>query len=146
VTREIFYLDKQRNKHDLGEVAVGRWREMQSLLPLLIAYVNRLMAVPWHSGRLANVTIDAAGILTPDHRAADEPSPEPRPFILRDFLEDWTDGFDEIYITDADELQRLFAWCDFLARRDGAYELYAPLVEAVRLRTRRIDQFVGGSG
>jgi hypothetical protein len=115
VTHSIYYRDKQDNRHDLGEVAVGRWREMQKLLPLLIEYVNRSIMVAWHEGRLANVAIDATGTVAPGRAAASAPSPEPRPFVLRDFLVDWADGFSEIDITDAAELQRLFAWCDYLA-------------------------------
>ena len=35
---------------------------------------------------------------------------------------------------------RLFAWCDFLAERDGAYTLYRPLVEVLRPHLAGISQ------
>ena len=38
----------------------------------------------------------------------------------------------DICIYNAEEWDRFFAWCDFLAPRDGAYALYSPLVETLR--------------
>ena len=48
---------------------------------------------------------------------------------------------DSIYVTDADEIIRLFTWCDFLEQRDGVYAFYKPLVDALRSWTRGIEAF-----
>jgi hypothetical protein len=39
----------------------------------------------------------------------------------------------ELFILDAAEWKRFFAWCAFLGARDGVFTLYGPLVEALRL-------------
>jgi hypothetical protein len=46
----------------------------------------------------------------------------------------------EIFVFRADEWNRLFEWCDFLLCRDGAFELYAPLVDTLRRYFVGIDQ------
>ena len=38
-----------------------------------------------------------------------------------------------------EELRRLFAWCDFLAERDGAFVLFEPLITSLRTRISEID-------
>ena len=133
----LFYKDYD---HDLGDVSIGRWREIQRLLPLLVEYVNRAMTQDWHPGTRQNVTVYTDGSLQPcgDLNVA---KPSGSPFILAGIIRDESNGLNEIYVEDADELVRLFAWYEYLAARDGAASLYAPLVAALRSCTRGIEFF-----
>ena len=123
--------------HDkgIGEVAKGRWRLMRQLLPIAIAFVNDSMKKEWEPGTLSNVAVSATH-MTPAASPTSVAPSSTRPFSFESMFEDQSETLDEIHLLDADELRRLFAWCDFLATRDGAYELIEPLVEALRMRTR----------
>jgi hypothetical protein len=125
----IFYKDT-----DIGDVTKGRWRLMRQLLPVAITYVNGSMKEDWRPGTLRNVTVWPTHVAPPTSPTSTAPSPAD-PFSLEIF-DDQSETLDEIHLVDAAELRRLFEWCDFLATRDGAYELIQPLIDALRVRTK----------
>lgn len=127
-------------EHELGDVSVGRWREIQRLLPPFVEYVNGAMTLDWSSGIRRNVTVYADDSLKL-FEASDAERLTILPFMLTRFLRDESDVLNEIYVEDADEVMRLFAWYDFLSARDGAASLYAPLVQTLRSCTRGIEAF-----
>jgi hypothetical protein len=111
---EIFY---ETNDQHIGSMARGRWHEVGKLLPLLIDYVNRAMTLDWRPATApAPLAFDLANMLSLEHVSQDE-----------------------IYISAASEWGRLFNWCSLLKGRDGAYDLYDPLV--LRLR-QMLEQVV----
>ncbi len=126
--------------HDLGDISVGRWRELQRLLPPFLEYVNGAMNSNWGPGTRRNVTVCADGSVQPPETSGDE-KPSVGPFMLAHLIRDESDGLNEIYVEDACELMRLFDWYAFLEARDGAASLYSPLVEALRSCTRGIEAF-----
>lgn len=129
--------------HELGDVSVGRWREIRKLLPSLVEYLNNAMTLDWEQGTRRNVTLYSDGSVRPPE-AADATMPPVAPFILEHIFRDESDGLNEIYVEDADELTRLFAWYDFLSARDGAAALYAPLIQALRSCTCGFEAFSSG--
>jgi hypothetical protein len=133
----LFY---QSYAHDLGEVSVGRWREIQRLLPPFVDYLNSAMEEKWPAGTRRNVTVFADDTVVPPETRSNE-RPCVGQFILAGVIRDESDGQNEIYVEDADELIRMFDWYDFLVARDGAAQLYMPLVEAIRSCTRGIEAY-----
>ena len=136
----LFY---QSYAHDLGDVSVGRWREIQQLLPPFLEYLNSAMQLNWDPGTRRNVTVFKSGAVVPPEIPAND-KPCVAPFILARFLRDESNIRNEIYIEDAGELLRMFDWYDFLLVRDGAARLYLPLVEALRSCTRGIETLASG--
>lgn len=135
----ISYLDPS---NDLGDISKGRWRVMRRLLVPFLDYVNDAMREPWAEGELRNVVI-RGGAMTPQGAAGEaDRAPLDRPFSLDGILEDHADGMSEIIFVDAAELSRLLAWATFLEQRDGAFELFAPLVRTLREKTARIEEYV----
>lgn len=131
----LFY---QSYDQELGDVSVGRWREIQRLLPPLLDYLNSAMQLNWDAGTRRNVTVFKGGAVVPPEIPAND-KPCVTPFILARFLRDESDKLNEIYVEDAGELLRMFHWYDFLLTRDGAARLYLPLVEALRSCTGGIE-------
>lgn len=133
----LFY---QSYDHHLGDVSIGRWREIQRLFPAFLEYVNSAMLLTWNPTTRRNVLLTAEGSMLPGEPPNVAP-PSMVPFVLTGFIRDESDGLNEIYVTDAGELLRLFAWFDFLVMRDGAASLYSPFVEALRSCTYGIARF-----
>jgi hypothetical protein len=136
----LFY---QSYDHALGDVSVGRWREIQRLLPPFIEYVNSAMMLNWDPATRRNPTVYADGTMLPPE-TDDNEKPAVNPFVLTLFIRDESDGLNEIYVEDACELLRMFEWYKFLTARDGAASLYTPLVEALQSCTRGIEAFASG--
>jgi hypothetical protein len=80
---------------------------------------------------------------TPTHPRT--PAPPSGPFQLSHLVRDQSHARDEIYFDNADELLRLFSWFDLLVARDGAMELYAPLVDQLRSCARGIEAFASSA-
>ncbi len=126
--------------NDLGDCSKERWRHAARLLPLMLDFINRSMAKDWHSGRFENVSVSRNVSTVSLLQKSQFPKPPTGEFILNTFLDDRSDC-DEIYIQDANELMRLFAWCEFLRQRDGVFAFYEPLVDALRSWTWGVDAF-----
>lgn len=123
-----------------AEAGMGRWHEIQKLLPLLIDYVNRSMEHNW-AGVSRNMLFGVASDPIGDANNNEDP-PTPKKFVIGEFITDYTDSLSEVYLTDGRELLRLFAWCDFLSQRDGAFEFYIPLLQTLRSYTQGLEELV----
>jgi hypothetical protein len=99
----LFY---QSYDHALGDVSVGRWREIQRLLPPFIEYVNSAMMLNWDPATRRNPTVYADGTMLPPE-TDDNEKPAVNPFVLTLFIRDESDGLNEIYVEDACELLRM---------------------------------------
>jgi len=129
VGHELYY---QSDNQHIGSISIRRWEESRKLLPLLLDFANRAMQKDWGSGIARDVAVFAGGVSVPQLPPPEEMPPAAEPLSLDRLLsEDWLD-LNEIYFYECAEWDRLFAWCDFLARRDGAFGLYRPLVETLR--------------
>ena len=130
MAHELYYKTDARH---LGSVAIRRWEEISKLLPLLVDFVNGAQHQEWGPGVTRDVLLFASGATAPQLPPPEQYRPHVAPFELQRMLsEEWL-GLNEIYVYEAAEWNRLFAWCNFLAVRDGAFELYRPLVEALHL-------------
>jgi len=126
---ELYYKDRE---HHIGNISIRRWQEIGKLFPLLVDFVNRAMQIEWASGVVRDVTVFADGLVIPKFPPPDDVPPVTRPFSQEALLsEEWLEA-NEVFFDNGKEWDRLFAWCDFLAARDGAYGLYRPLVETLR--------------
>ncbi len=122
---ELYY---QRHEHRLGSLSLRRWNEVRRLLPLLVNFVNEAMA-----DEVRDLMVSSSGASEPQCSPPEQLPPEVRPLALADMMSEDRLSQNEIYIDKAEEWDRLFAWCDFLAKREGVvYELYRPLVETIR--------------
>lgn len=134
----LFYYKNYDN--DLGDCSKARWRHAARLLPLLLDFVNRSMVNDWSTGKLKSISVSDDASATPPLERTQLAEPPVGEFVLDQFLDDRSDC-DEIYVSDANELMRFFAWCDFLRQRDGVFAFYEPLVEGLRSWTHGIDAF-----
>ena len=134
---ELIYHPDDRH---LGSVSLRRWEEVRKLLPLLVDYINRAMQLEWQPGVLRNVRVLAGGGADPPVPPPEQVQPAARPFALERMISEELLDQNEVLVYEAAEWDRLFAWCDFLAQRDGAYALYRPLVEVLRPHLARIAQ------
>jgi len=116
---DIYYKD---HNHRLSHISQGRWHEMRKLMPLLVEFVNERMKINWFV-------------------QSETELPERRDFAVDELIRDETHMEDKVFFLDAQELQRLFDWCGFLAPRNGAFALYKPLVEELKTFTRGIEQY-----
>jgi len=129
VAHELYYHPGDRH---IGSVSIRRWEEVSKLLPLLVDFVNRAMQKEWRPGLVRDVRVFAGGVTDPQAPPPEQPQPSVGPFALDRMLSDELLDLNEVRVFEAAEWDRLFAWCDFLAERDGAYALYRPLVEVLR--------------
>jgi hypothetical protein len=137
VGHELFYHPGDRH---IGSVSLRRWEEVSKLLPLLVDFVNRAMLKDWRPGVVRDVRLFAGGVTDPQVRPLEQPPPAAGPFALARMLSEELLDVNEVRVFQATEWDRLFAWCDFLAERDGAYGLYRPLVELLRSHLAGISQ------
>ena len=85
---------------------------------------------------MANVTVYYGERTVPAKLPPADATPPPSgPFELDEILDDQSDGLDEIILLNREELLRLYDWCDFLSERDGTFELFEPLIRALRAGT-----------
>jgi hypothetical protein len=106
--------------------------------------VHRAMAKSWAAGTARDVRIVAGGVLPPVP-PPENARPGDGPFDLSAMLSAEHLDLNEVYFFRGEEWSRLFAWCAFLEERDGAYELYAPLVIALqRVLSELISKPDGG--
>jgi hypothetical protein len=129
VGHEIYYRTIDRH---IGSVSIRRWEEVSKLLPLLVDFLNRAMRKEWGSGTMRDVRLLASGATEPGGPGPDQQKPPVEALSLEQMLSEEEIKMNELIIHKATEWDRLFAWCDFLATRDGAYALYAPVVETLR--------------
>lgn len=115
----------------IGDLSKARWLVMRRMLPILIDHVNRAMAIGWNAKMHASVEVSHAGTLPPLETDVTK-TPADGSFSMEDLFADRSDSLDEIQLLNCDQLERLFAWCEFLQRRDGAMALFEPLVGALR--------------
>ncbi|MEZ4310759.1 MAG: hypothetical protein R3F14_22170 [Polyangiaceae bacterium] len=136
----LFYLDRDK---DLGDISKRRWRVLRQLLVVFVDYVNEVMRDPEAAGDYRSVAVREGGAaLHPSLLQVGAPTASAA-FKVNDLLEDRSEETDEIFFLDAEELRRLFAWADFLKDRDGAFELFAPLIATLREKTSRIAEYAG---
>jgi hypothetical protein len=126
---ELYY---KTDESHIGSVSIRRWEEISKLLPLLVDFVNRAQHKDWGPGVARDVRLFAGGGIAPQVPPPEQNLPHAASFDLPRMLSEERLGLNEVYVYEAAEWDRLFAWCDFLAVRDGAFELYRPLVEALR--------------
>lgn len=90
------------------------------------------MQQDWRSGVVRDVRVFARGVTNPQAPPPEQAPPPPGSFALDRMLSEELLDMNEVRVFEAAEWDRLFAWCDFLSERDGAYDLYRPLVEVLR--------------
>jgi hypothetical protein len=129
VGHELFYHLGDRH---IGSVSLRRWEEVSKMLPLLVDFVHRAMRKDWRPGVVRDVRVFARGVTDPQAPPPELPPPPAGPFALDRMLSEELLDINEVRVFEAVEWDRLFAWCDFLSERDGAYALYRPLVEVLR--------------
>jgi hypothetical protein len=129
VGHELFYHPSDRH---IGSVSIRRWEEVSKLLPLLVDFLNRAMQKDWRPGVVRDVRVFAGGVTDPPSPPPEKSPPAAGPFALDRMLSEESLEINEIRVFEAAEWDRLFAWCDFLADRDGAIGLYRPLVDVLR--------------
>jgi len=134
---EIIY-----NDQSIGDIAKRRWLALRELLKVLLTYINTIMDDNWRSGRAINIVVSAQGTVPPELPPVDESPPRSGQFYLDSILDDRSDQLDEIVMLDPEELYRLFEWCEYLSRRDGAFELFAPAIRALREKTASLAHLV----
>ena len=129
----LFYYRKPEN--DLGDLSKGRWRQVRKILPHMIDYINESMQEKWNEGTIRNVSIPG-----PNFQAkADIP---PKKFLLCDrIFADLSEVQDEVCIIDSRAIKTIFEWSDFLLKRDGAFKLYVPTLEAFKQATYGIENY-----
>jgi hypothetical protein len=123
-------------------MSLRRWDEVHKLLPPLVDFINQAMKKEWSPGTARDIRIMANGAIQPAVPPPTVEAPPPEPFELDKMLSTEHLGLNEIYFFLASEWDRLFAWCAFLETRDGAYELYDPLVLTLR---RGLHKILSGS-
>jgi hypothetical protein len=125
----LLYL--QPGDRPLGDMALRRWHEVRALLPLLLDYVGRAAGEGWGPGtaRAVAVSVGGASPAVPPEAA---PPPAGGPFDLGRMLCETRLREDYVDLVGAGEWERLLAWCDFLAGRDGVFGLYRPLADTLR--------------
>lgn len=127
--------------HPVGDISVGRWREIRRIFPVFLEYINSVMLLSWELGTRRNVIVRTDGtVLPPAPKDGDKPTVAP--FTFEGLIRDESDGLNEIYIESAYELLRMIAWFDFLVARDGAASLYAAFVEVLRPYACEIETYV----
>jgi hypothetical protein len=126
---ELFY---ENNDRHIGSMSLRRWDEVAKLLPPMFDYVQPAMAISWAAGTARDVRIVADGGVVPPVPPPASARPGDGLFNLSTMLSVEHLDLNEVYFFRAAEWDRLFAWCGFLKERDGAYELYAPLVLALQ--------------
>ncbi|WP_425618876.1 hypothetical protein NA78x_002593 [Anatilimnocola sp. NA78] len=136
---ELYYETSERH---IGSMSLRRWDEVHKLLPLLVDYLNRAMRDEWEPGTARGVRIMHDGSVAPAVPPPDEAVPDTIPFDLGQMLSTQFVDQNYIYFNSAPAWKRLFAWCDFLQKRDGAFELYAPLALTLR---RALSAALSGS-
>lgn len=134
---ELYYHPDERH---IGNMSIRRWEEVSKLLPLLVDFVNRAMQKDWRPGVARDVRLFAGGVTEPHVPPPDQSQPPTGPFSLEKMLSEELLDLNEVRVFEAAEWDRLFAWCEFLAERDGAYSLYQPLVDLLRPRLAGIGQ------
>ena len=127
------------NDSVVGYVTKGGWVIMRDLLAVLLKTINQSMGENWAAGTLRNVTVSPQGAHPSTIPAPHQAPPPGGVFEFQRIFLDWSSEQDEIYILDRDEFRRIFAWCDFLAQRDGAFALFEPLITSLRVRTEEIE-------
>jgi hypothetical protein len=137
VGHELYYHPGDRH---IGSMSIRRWEEVSKLLPLLVDFVNRAMQKDWRPGVVRDVRLFAGGMADPQAPPPDRPPPPAGPFAMEQMLSEELLDINEVRVFKADEWDRLFAWCDFLAERDGACSLYRPLVDVLRPHFEGVDQ------
>ena len=121
---ELYYKTDERH---IGSVSIRRWQEVSKLLPLLVDFVNRAQQQESGSGVARNVTVFAGGVAAPPAPPPEQNAPLVAPFELQRMLSEERLGFNEIYVHEVAEWHRLFAWCAFLATRDGAFDVVSSI-------------------
>jgi hypothetical protein len=137
VGHELYYYPGERH---IGSMSIRRWEEVSKLLPLLVDFVNRAMQKEWRPGTVRDVRLFAGGVTEPPVPAPEQSQPAVGAFSLEQMSSEELLGMNEVRVFEASEWDRLFAWCDFLGNRDGAYALYQPLVEVLRPALGGINQ------
>lgn len=122
----------------VGDIARRRWLVVRQLLGGLLDYLNTAMDKSEGPGVAANVTVYADGTSPAMLPPPDVSLPPKGHFRFDRLFDDQSDTLDEIEIVDAGELYRLYAWFDYLAGRDGALELFAPLVKTLKEKSAGI--------
>lgn len=121
----------------IGDMAMRRWDEVRTLLPLLLDYINRATGEDWSPGTVRAVAVSVAGV-TPAVPAKSGEPPASGLFDLGRMLCETRVCQDYVDLIGAEEWERLLAWCDFLSERDGVFGLYRPLADTLRLYLARL--------
>jgi hypothetical protein len=130
VGHELYY---KTDEHHIGNVSIRRWKEISKLIPMLVDFINKAMQKEWNEGTARDVSVFAGGKSVPQIPPPQESPPVAEPLSLNRMLAEERLTLNEIYFNNAGEWNRLLAWCDFLADRDGVLDLYRPLVDWLRL-------------
>jgi hypothetical protein len=112
----VFYDGDGRIAGDIGK---RHWRQMRRLLPLAFDWINEHMRRPPKNAPVK---------LTP------------ATFTLAAMMRDESDKKEEINLINADEWNRFFAWCDFLAALDDTFQFFAPVIHLLREQSRHPDE------
>ena len=128
-----FYYKEREN--DLGEMSNGRWRQVRRILPLMIDYINESMHEEWKEGVTRNVSIPG------DKLDSSATVPEKKYLKKDQIFTDLSGMWSEVFIDDSQAIKTIFEWSDFLQKRDGAYQLYLPTLEALKQATYGIEKY-----
>lgn len=128
--------------HDesIGEITLDRWKLMRQLVRILIEYLNHAMLRRPGSG-IRNLTVSPH---TPSIPSMPIPVIDQPPIGALSFeaiFADRSDWLNEIEVLDPTEWRRFFAWYQYVAARDGALDMFEPMMQALYRRTSVLEDY-----